>query len=342
MDKILLLSIICLLGLLSSPHAAGFRASSPLMDTTDQNTSLLTLNPKAIPFVKDYLDLHQQRLRRMKTSAQPYFTVIENILEEKGLPKELKYLAVIESNLKSNAVSWAGAAGPWQFMPATGRLMGLKITSRTDERRDLFKSTYAAARYLKQLYTELNDWLLVIAAYNSGSLRVQSAIKKTGSRDFWDLQHHLPAESRTHVKKFIATHFILEGQGGITTTGANDQERLALASLSPELLSGTVLQTISGKYLSSVIIRITGIDPLLFRQLNPQFDKKVSTEGYGMRLPEKNMVVFNDNEMEILDESVRTLLLSIPFSEDPPSKEVELPSTPDPMKKSSVAAVRKS
>ena len=339
MHKYILLFTICLSGLLE--EASGFSASKKGIDTTDQHTSLLTLHPRAIPFVKDYLDLHEQRLRRMKAKALPYFTLIENILEEKGLPKELKYLAVIESDLKSNAVSWAGAAGPWQFMPTTGRLMGLKVTARTDERRDLFKSTYAAARYLRQLYAELNDWLLVIAAYNSGSVRVQSAIKKAGSRDFWILQHHLPAESRTHVKKFIATHFIMEGQGGITTTGANDQDRLAQATPSPELLSGTLLQTISGKYLSAVIVRVTGVDPILFQQLNPQFDRKVSTDGYGLRLPEKYMAIFNEKRTDILEESVQTLLLGTSGTGDTFPKELELPATTNQAKKSPVAGNRK-
>ncbi len=81
-----------------------------------------------------------------------------------------------------------------------------------DERTDYYKSTHAAAKYLRDLYTEFGDWLLVIAAYNGGPGNVYSAIRKSGSRNFWDLQYYLPAESRTHVKKFIGTHYVFEGQ----------------------------------------------------------------------------------------------------------------------------------
>ena len=126
------------------------------------------------------------------------------------MPKELKYLAVIESDLKSTALSPKGARGPWQFMPYTARGFGLVVNQNEDDRTDYFKSTNAAAKYLLSLYKDLKDWLLVIAAYNGGEGRVYSAIKKSGSHNFWKLQYYLPEESRNHVKKFIATHYIME------------------------------------------------------------------------------------------------------------------------------------
>lgn len=271
-------------------------------------TGLMTLHPRAVPFVKDYLEIHEGRLIRMKSTAVPYFQMIDKILVSQNLPRELKYLAVIESDLKSSATSWAGAVGPWQFMPETGRIMGLNVSKYRDERRDLSKSTYAAAKYLKSLYAQLGDWLLVIAAYNGGPSRVEAAIKKSGSRNFWNLQYHLPAESRTHVKKFIATHYIMEGQGGITTTGANDKIRLSMLPPSKELLENTMLQTVTGKFSASVIAKSIQMDPVLFNQLNPGFDSKVSSDSYGMRLPEDKMKLFNEKKMEILDASVQLKL----------------------------------
>lgn len=271
-------------------------------------TSLMTLHPRAIPFVKDYLELHEDRLVKMKSTAIPYFKMIDRIFAEKNLPTELKYLAVIESDLSSSAVSWAGAVGPWQFMPETGKLMGLKVGKYLDERKDLYKSSYAAAKYLKGLYAQLNDWLLVIAAYNGGPARVESAIRKSGSRNFWDLQYFLPAESRTHVKKFIATHYIMEGQGGITTTGASDAIRLGLLPPSKEVLDNTLLQTLTGRYNSGILAKTIDMDPVVFNQLNPAFDQKVGSEAYGMRLPEDKMKLFNEKKMEILDASVNYLL----------------------------------
>lgn len=288
-----------------------------------EETSLLTLHPRAIPFVKDYLDDNQERLVKMKSTALPYFRMIDNILGKSDLPRELKYLAVIESDLKSSATSWAGAVGPWQFMPETGRLMGLTVNRYRDDRRDLSKSTKAAAKYLKSLYAQLNDWLLVIAAYNGGPARVEAAIRKSGSRNFWDLQYYLPAESRTHVKKFIATHYIMEGQGGITTTGANDVKRLGMLPVSQEVLDNTMLQTLSGKYDADVIAKRLDMEPVLFRQLNPEFNAKVSTDSYGMRLPKEKMELFNTLKLQILEDSINQMISGGTTTNYP--KEIGLP-----------------
>ncbi|MEO6550763.1 MAG: lytic transglycosylase domain-containing protein, partial [Ferruginibacter sp.] len=167
------------------------------------------INPNAEIFVQDYMKAHGSYLQNMKGWGQPYFNLIETVLQQYGLPRELKYIAVIESNLKTGATSYMGAGGPWQFMPYTARDYGLVVNNNLDERRDYYKSTHAAARYLLALYGQMHDWLLVMAAYNGGPGRVYSAIKKSGSRNFWDLQYYLPAESRTYVKRFIATHFIM-------------------------------------------------------------------------------------------------------------------------------------
>ena len=267
--------------------------------------ALLTLHPRAIPFVKDYFDENEERLTKMKSSAIPYFRTIDNIFRKYQMPTELKYLAVIESELKSSAKSWAGAVGPWQFMPETGRLMGLTVNKHRDDRRDLSKSSVAAARYLKDLYAQLGDWLLVIAAYNGGPGRVEYAIRRSGSRNFWDLQYYLPAESRTHVKKFIATHYIMEGQGGITTTGAGDVKRLGNIQPSQAVLDNTMLQTITGKYSAVIIAKNLNMDLLLFNQLNPGFDSKVASDSYGMKLPTDKMELFNSHKLDILNESVQ-------------------------------------
>ena len=138
------------------------------------------------------------------------FNIIDSVFREQGLPLELKYLAVIESDLKSSARSHVGAVGPWQLMPGTARILGLKVTKRVDERKNYYKSTRAAARYLKDLYQEFGDWFLVLAAYNGGPGPVYTAIHKSGSRNFWALQAYLPRESRDHVKKFIATRYFFE------------------------------------------------------------------------------------------------------------------------------------
>jgi membrane-bound lytic murein transglycosylase D len=176
----------------------------------------ITPHVKAQAYAKVFIKKNQKALESARKRSENYFRIIEGVLTRYNLPLELKYLAVVESQLRSNAISRAGARGPWQLMPATARWMGLKVDARRDERTHVYKSTVAAAKYLKSLYNEYGDWLLVIAAYNSGTGTVQRAIKKAGSRNFWALQPYLPAETRGHVKRFIATHQFFQEQGSLT------------------------------------------------------------------------------------------------------------------------------
>jgi membrane-bound lytic murein transglycosylase D len=162
-------------------------------------------------FVHSYIEENRQNLFKIEQRSSSPFTIIDSVFKGYELPVQLKYLAVIESELNSKAVSRVGAAGPWQLMPATAQILGLKINARHDERKDYYKSTRAAARYLKDLHIKYGDWLLVFAAYNAGEVNVDGAIKKSGSRDFWKLNRYLPEETREYVKKFIATCYYFEG-----------------------------------------------------------------------------------------------------------------------------------
>src|ERR1700730_15306266 len=284
-----------------------------LFETTGANG--VKLNARAVSFVKDYMEKEGKTMEKMKSWGQPYFNTIDGILVKYGLPKELKYLAVIESELKPTAVSWGGAVGPWQLMPATARLLGLKVNRKVDERVNYPKSTHAAAQHLKDLYTEFGDWLLVIAAYNGGSCPVNSAIRKSGSRNFWKLQYFLPAESRNHVKKFIATHYIFEGQGGLTTlTKQEIVEQLGasaglLRQLSQEEINSVESQNISGKYYSSIIAKNVLMEINEFNRYNPDFDKLMASSAvYELKLPADKMYLFIANKYQILNESVQFLL----------------------------------
>ena len=177
----------------------------------------IRLNKKGALFVKKYIKNSKECLVRVKKRSMVPFSIIDSVLSIYHLPIELKYLAVIESELKPSALSRVGARGPWQLMPATAQVLGLKTSHQNDERTNYYKSTIAAARYLRDLYAQFNDWLLVLAAYNGGPKPVYNAIQKSGSKNFWVLQNYLPAESRDHVKKFIATHYYFEGRGSETT-----------------------------------------------------------------------------------------------------------------------------
>jgi membrane-bound lytic murein transglycosylase D len=270
----------------------------------------IKLNPKAVSFVQDYVKKEGSDLNKMKNWGRPYFDVMDNILTRYGLPIELKYLSVIESELKSFAVSWAGAVGPWQFMPATARLMGLKVSRYTDERTDFHKSTHAAARYLNDLFRIYGDWLLVIAAYNGGPGRVDAAIRKSGSRNFWNLEYYLPKESRNHVKKFIATHYIMEGDGSVTTlTKKEAVDQILLKENEPSNLE-TI--PVSGKFNSLIISQHIQMNIIEFNRLNPNFDKLLAANSsYDLRLPADKALLFQANKPQILEGSIKLMLTTV-------------------------------
>lgn len=152
------------------------------------------------------------------------FKTIEEVLGEYHIPKELEYLAVIESALNKDARSPVGAVGYWQFMSGTARNLGLTVSRHRDDRKNLYKSTIAAAKYLTYLYSQLNDWLLVVAAYNCGAGRLQQAISnaKPGDVNFWSIKKYLPQETQNHVLAFISTATIMEKLGQYMRTGLPD------------------------------------------------------------------------------------------------------------------------
>jgi membrane-bound lytic murein transglycosylase D len=312
MNKLLLLATILVSFLLKDYAAATPLGKKPLSSGTA--FSLGKLNPKAIAFIQDYMETEGDNLMALKVSGKRYFNIIETALEKRSLPTELKYLAVIESELKSGAVSVKGAGGPWQLMPETARNLGLRVNGKIDERRDYFKSTYAAARYLAYLYDLYEDWLLVIAAYNGGPGKVNTAIRRSGSRNFWQLQNYLPSESRKHVKKFIATHYIMEGEGGLTTLTKDETAKLLAGyANAPVVDDGSLaVQNISGKYYSKAIVDVLKMNIAEFDKLNPNFDKQLSARGhYDLRLPAVKMEQFKEVKPQILQQSVGMLLGTI-------------------------------
>ena len=164
--------------------------------------------------VRKFIDMYATRLRNhvsfMLSACNFYMPIFEKALDAYDLPLELKYLPIIESALNPSAVSRAGAAGLWQFMLRTGKLYGLESNSLVDERRDPIKATWAAARYLKDLYAIYNDWNLVIAAYNCGPGNINKAVRRAGGKtDYWAIYNFLPRETRGYVPAFIAVNYIM-------------------------------------------------------------------------------------------------------------------------------------
>lgn len=164
--------------------------------------------------VEMYLDLFQGKQRkyfgRWLARSGKYKEIIHGELEAAGLPKDLIYLAMIESGFNQRAYSKARAVGLWQFMSATGREYGLAITRYVDERRHAEKSTKAAVSYLKDLYKEFGDWYLTVAAYNGGPGTISKAVKRTKSEDFWKIaqKRYLRLETKRYVPKLIAAIII--------------------------------------------------------------------------------------------------------------------------------------
>lgn len=164
--------------------------------------------------IRKFIDLYTGKLRNqvsfMLSACNFYMPIFEEALDAYGLPLELRYLPIIESALNPSAVSRAGASGLWQFMLATGKLYGLQSNSLVDERRDPIKATWAAARYLKDMYNIYKDWNLVIAAYNCGPGTINKAIRRSGGKtDYWEIYNYLPKETRGYVPAFIAANYVM-------------------------------------------------------------------------------------------------------------------------------------
>lgn len=261
-------------------------------------------------YVKSYHAKHGVHITRLQSTNKAYFKLIDNVMKRYNVPKEMKSLAIIESAMNCNAVSPVGAVGPWQFMSPTAKMMGLRVDETIDERRDFYKSTNAAARYLKKLHSMFNDWLLVIASYNCGPAPVLRAINAGKGRSFWDIKSKLPGETQNHVMAFIATSAILDkftnvlSMGGIPRDGklttkadknstvknnsttnqsskdemeADENEEVKKPQFSQEELSQMVILKVKGTYNLKTISMILDEDLVKLKRWNPKFDEEIKT-----------------------------------------------------------------
>lgn len=168
------------------------------------------INEAVQKWIDIFTDKEQELFARYLKRSGLYEKDVKGILQEEGVPEDLFYLMMIESGFTTRARSRAGATGPWQFMHGTARNYKLKMTKYVDERRDPWKSTRAAARYLRGLYKAFGSWYLAMASYNAGEMRTLGAILRADSRDFWELaaQNRLPKETMNYIPKFIAAMII--------------------------------------------------------------------------------------------------------------------------------------
>lgn len=244
-------------------------------------------------FIDQYLNGRWSPLSRVLALSKYYFPIIEEELMAAGLPLELRYLPIIESNLSIRATSRMGAVGLWQFMPATGKNLGLEINSLVDERCDVLKSTKAACRFLAYLYKVYGDWTLAIAAYNCGPGNVSRAIARAGSecRTYWDIYDYLPRETRGYVPKFIAAAYAYNYH----------KEHNVKAMATPECVSSDTVMVHRVMHLGQVASTLN-IPLETLRELNPQYKIDIvpaTTKSYSLRLPTRYCTEFIENEAEI-------------------------------------------
>ncbi len=285
--------------LFSSPILSDFAISIPL-------------NPIVTPFVQSFIKRQSDGYSKMKVWGKSYFDLFDRILTENNLPTQLKYLSVIESDLKPTLTSNVGAVGPWQIMSSVAKDYGLR-TGKVDERKDFVKSTKAAAQILSNLYNDLGNWLLVIAAYNAGEGRVRQAIRQANSDNFWKLQKYLPEETRNHVKKFIATHFYFEGTGGVTTMTADEIKSHKGVSASQVVNKNDGLKSveIQGKYNSTLMAKYLQIDDAYLSSINPGLSEALNKgDAFALHLPADKVELFNQVKTQLLKESIQLLMIN--------------------------------
>ncbi len=255
--------------------------------------------------VRKFIDRYTVRLRNsvsyMLGASNFYIPIFEEALEMYGLPLELKYLPVIESSLNPKATSRVGAVGLWQFMIGTGKQYGLEVNSLVDERRDPIKSSYAAARYLRDLYNIFGDWSLAIAAYNCGPENINKAILRSGGKaDYWKIFPYLPRETQGYVPAFIAANYVM-----------NYYCEHNICPMRTTLPAKTDTVMVNKDVHLKQIADVCGADLEELRALNPQYRRDIvngSSKPSAIRLPASLTNAFIANEDSIYNYQADELL----------------------------------
>lgn len=245
----------------------------------------MSYNANVRAYIRTYVRIMERRCDVMLTLSELYFPMFEEVLDKYGMPHELKYLTIVESALNPQATSRAGAAGLWQFMYRTGKNYDLEVNSLVDDRRDPYKSTDAAARYLRDLYGIYHDWLLAMAAYNCGPGNINKAIARAGgAHDFWKIYDYLPRETRGYIPAFIGACYAMNyyHEHGIKPQHINIPIQRDTVHLKHDALYCFISQ-------------YTGVEVDELRALNPQYrvDRIPVRSGH-------NVITFPASKIQIL------------------------------------------
>jgi len=247
----------------------------------------ITINERVVAWLEYFQGPGRKSFQRYLERSGRYISIMRSILKEEGLPLDLVYIAMIESGFNSQAYSHASAVGFWQFIASTARIYDLKVGHWVDERRDVYKSTRAAARFFRDLYDKHGDWYVAMVGYNAGPGRINKAYKMTGVKDFWTWAAHkraLRAETRNYVPKYIAAAIIAKmpekfGFTNINYAAPFDYD-VSMVGTQTDL---SVIADLTGSTNKNILI----LNPHLYRKITPP------VRNYKVRLPKGTAAIFN-------------------------------------------------
>jgi len=263
------------MGTLTDDHFAG-NGNKDIVVLEDRDGHVpIMINNRVETSIKMFTSKRRGDMQNWIKTKAVYERLFRKILREKGVPEEFIYLSMLESEMKTDALSYVGAMGQWQFMDYTAKSFGLKYNYWVDERRDPIKATEAAAKYMLYLYEEFNDWYLVMAAYNAGEGRVGRSVRYEQTRDYWQMKT-LPRATRKYVPHIVAVAAI-----------CMNPEKYGFTDYKPKSIWGDFdTLTLDQSYELEKIARVCGIKFDKLREMNPEL-RKLNTPAYKytIRLP---------------------------------------------------------